>query len=183
MDTTSNELINARIASTVQDLPNQRVIRVDAERVRVLDPCTGHPCEAMPSQTRAGHPLFKTEDMRARIRRIMTYYVKNRSVVYKQGLNEMLPPFVLAAAAGLAAKAAGTTGVQSQAEEAAEEDHQAGTHTVQPAAVERVAPDAVVYQMLERTVAKVRLVARRHHPACLTPPPLLSVCAQDLRRG
>ncbi|CAE7887982.1 unnamed protein product, partial [Symbiodinium sp. KB8] len=128
VDSTSHDLMNQRIAATKQDLPNQRVIRVDAER------------------TRAGHPLFKTDEMRARIRRVMTYYVKNRSVVYKQGLNELLPPFVLAAAAGLADRAGWEGG--------AEDVESAGTGTVDAEAVERVAPDAVVYQMLERTVAK-----------------------------
>lgn len=34
VDSTSHDLMNQRIAATKQDLPNQRVIRVDAERVR-----------------------------------------------------------------------------------------------------------------------------------------------------
>lgn len=109
----------------------------------------------------------------------MTYYVKNRSVVYKQGLNELLPPFVLAAAAGLADRAGWEGG--------AEDVESAGTGTVDAEAVERVAPDAVVYQMLERTVAKVRAEPATpsaelvHALHCVPPPP--TVPAHDVRGG
>ena len=78
----------------------------------------------------------------------MTYYVKNRSVVYKQGLNELLPPFVLATAAGIAAKRAQSAG------EPAPGGDDMGTQDVRSSSVQRLAPDAVIYQCLERTVAK-----------------------------
>lgn len=78
----------------------------------------------------------------------MTYYVKNRSVVYKQGLNELLPPFVLATAAGIAAKRAEAAG------EVAPSGDDMGTQDVRSSSVQRLASDAVIYQCLERTVAK-----------------------------
>lgn len=59
------------IKSVVCDLENQRVVRADAER------------------TRGGEALDK--DI---IEQILTRYCKNNSIKYKQGLNEIVAPFL-----------------------------------------------------------------------------------------
>ena len=60
------------------DLPNQRVIRVDVER------------------TRQELPEFHKQDTRDRLERLLTYYCKKRGAKYKQGLNELLAPMLMA---------------------------------------------------------------------------------------
>jgi RNase H-fold protein (predicted Holliday junction resolvase) len=59
------------IRSTVKDLENQRVVRADAER------------------TRGSENLDKDT-----IELILTKYCKNNNIKYKQGLNEVLAPFM-----------------------------------------------------------------------------------------
>jgi len=64
------------IYSVSLDEPNQRVIRYDCERTRgTLDD-------------------FKRTDIREVLERILTLYCKNHNLSYKQGLNEVLAPFV-----------------------------------------------------------------------------------------
>jgi len=89
------DALSARIATVALDLPNQRVIRVDAER------------------TRADNPQFCGAEMQLRIQRLLTFYTKEgyrgqlprrgdtaaapaspKPVPYKQGLNELLAVFL-----------------------------------------------------------------------------------------
>ncbi|EKU20416.1 tbc domain containing protein [Nannochloropsis gaditana CCMP526] len=58
------------------DLPNQRVVEIDALR------------------TRSELPLFKSPGTQAMIERVLTLYCKLQGISYKQGLNEVLAPFV-----------------------------------------------------------------------------------------
>jgi hypothetical protein len=60
----------------ILDEPNQRVIRVDCER------------------TRGTHPEFRLESTRHIMESIITFYCKTVHVKYKQGMNEVLAPFV-----------------------------------------------------------------------------------------
>ena len=75
----SQTLLEQRINGVTLNLPNQRVVKMDAQR------------------TRADLPMFECEETRERIQRILTYYCKNREVEYKQGMNEVLAPIVMAA--------------------------------------------------------------------------------------
>lgn len=90
------EALSEEISKVEMDLPNQRVIRVDAER------------------TRGDQPAFADLKMQARIQRLLTYYCKKgyackwptkgrkevaaagkiEPVSYKQGLNEILAVFL-----------------------------------------------------------------------------------------
>eukprot|EP01138_Halocafeteria_seosinensis_P016356 gb/GECG01016687.1/.p1 GENE.gb/GECG01016687.1/~~gb/GECG01016687.1/.p1 ORF type:complete len:804 (+),score=104.71 gb/GECG01016687.1/:1-2412(+) len=80
VDPMSQALLEQRINGVALDLPNQRVVRMDTQR------------------TRADLPLFRCDTMRERIQNILTYYCKNREVEYKQGMNEVLAPVMIAAA-------------------------------------------------------------------------------------
>lgn len=62
------------LATVKEDLPNQRVVRLDALR------------------TRAEMPWFREEATQQRIVSVLTYFCKERGVKYKQGLNEVLAP-------------------------------------------------------------------------------------------
>jgi len=70
-------LLDDSIRDTKQDLENQRVIKVDAQR------------------TRADVKLFKTDDVQDLVARLLTFYCKRKGIKYKQGLNEVLAPFIL----------------------------------------------------------------------------------------
>ena len=70
-------LLDDSIRDTKQDLHNQRVIRVDTNR------------------TRANLALFRTEEMKSLVERLLTFYCKRRGIKYKQGLNEVLAPFLI----------------------------------------------------------------------------------------
>lgn len=70
-------LLDDSIRDTKQDLHNQRVIRVDTNR------------------TRANLPLFRTEETKSLVARLLTFYCKRRGIKYKQGLNEVLAPFLI----------------------------------------------------------------------------------------
>jgi len=70
-------LLDDSIRDTKQDLENQRVIRVDAQR------------------TRADVAVFRTEEMQALVSRLLTFYCKRKGIRYKQGLNEVLAPFIM----------------------------------------------------------------------------------------
>ena len=65
------------IRQTAADLDNQRVIKCDAER------------------TRADCETFREPQTQALLINILTYYCKTHHVRYKQGMNEILAPFVL----------------------------------------------------------------------------------------
>ena len=67
------ELADFPITCTM-DMVNQRVIRTDAERTR-------------------NKQLSKTE--KGMLELLLTYYCKQESIYYKQGLNEVLAPFML----------------------------------------------------------------------------------------
>ena len=60
----------------VLDEPNQRVIRYDCER------------------TRGTLEEFRDPDLRQRMEQILTLYCKTHQIKYKQGMNEVLAPFV-----------------------------------------------------------------------------------------
>jgi hypothetical protein len=62
------------ILTTEYDLHNQRVIKTDSERTR---------------------NMLITEDERDLLEQILTTYCKNENVSYKQGMNEVLSPFLL----------------------------------------------------------------------------------------
>ena len=64
------------MSTIVLDEPNQRVIKYDCER------------------TRGTVEDFKQPSTRDAIERILTFYCKNHNVSYKQGMNEVLAPFV-----------------------------------------------------------------------------------------
>ncbi len=64
------------LKSVALDLPNQRVVEVDALR------------------TRSELHFFKKEAVQSRVQRLLTYYCKAQGISYKQGLNEVLAPFV-----------------------------------------------------------------------------------------
>ena len=68
--------LSDQIGSVVLDLPNQRVIKADAERTR-------------PDFVKDG--VFSPSTIES----FLTYYCKRRAVRYKQGLNEVLAPFFL----------------------------------------------------------------------------------------
>ncbi|GBG29182.1 TBC1 domain family member 23 [Hondaea fermentalgiana] len=70
-------LLDDSIRDTKQDLENQRVIRVDAQR------------------TRADVEIFRTEEMQLLVSRLLTFYCKRKGIKYKQGLNEVLAPFIM----------------------------------------------------------------------------------------
>lgn len=72
-------LVNSRIAGVKQDLPNQRVIHLDVAR------------------TRGAVEAVKALGEDGTLEQVLTYYVRNRAVQYKQGLNEVLAPLVVAA--------------------------------------------------------------------------------------
>lgn len=72
-------LVNSRIAGVKQDLPNQRVIHLDVAR------------------TRGSVEAVKALADDGTLEQVLTYYVRNRAVQYKQGLNEVLAPLVVAA--------------------------------------------------------------------------------------
>lgn len=91
-------LDSAAIASVQQDLPNQRVVKVDAER------------------TRQDLGAFKTDEMRARVVQLLTYFVKGgyttqpsdllaqrppQGIPYLQGINEPLVPFLMLGTNGI----------------------------------------------------------------------------------
>jgi len=64
------------LSTIALDEPNQRVIRVDCER------------------TRGSHEEFRCEKNRLIMESIITFYCKSQNVKYKQGMNEVLAPFV-----------------------------------------------------------------------------------------
>ena len=67
---------DSAIMHVILDETNQRVIRYDCERTRgTLDD-------------------FKRPEIREIIERILTLYCKNHSLAYKQGMNEVLAPFI-----------------------------------------------------------------------------------------
>jgi hypothetical protein len=68
--------IEAEIMKVSLDEPNQRVIRYDCER------------------TRGTVEEFKQPENREMIERLLTFYCKSHSLAYKQGMNEVLAPFV-----------------------------------------------------------------------------------------
>ncbi|KAJ0408165.1 hypothetical protein ATCC90586_006475 [Pythium insidiosum] len=65
------------IDKVVQDLPNQKVVAADACR------------------TRGQEALFRQPETVDRITKILTYYCKSRNIRYKQGMNEVLAPFLM----------------------------------------------------------------------------------------
>ncbi|KAF0690908.1 Aste57867_17771 [Aphanomyces stellatus] len=72
------ELQWEKISIMEQDDPNQRVIRADAPRTRAKD---------FPSETR--------EAVERCLVQLLTYYCKCKNIRYKQGMNEVLAPFLL----------------------------------------------------------------------------------------
>lgn len=47
------------------------------------------------AQTRSNIALFKTDEVQFSIVQVLRYYCASRGVKYKQGLNEVLAPFIL----------------------------------------------------------------------------------------
>ncbi|CAN0362111.1 unnamed protein product, partial [Ectocarpus sp. 8 AP-2014] len=68
--------LDAAILSTDLDLENQRVVRVDVER------------------TRPALDQFKRPRVKNLLARILTYHCKTHGLGYKQGMHEVLAPFV-----------------------------------------------------------------------------------------
>ncbi|CAM9959231.1 unnamed protein product, partial [Discosporangium mesarthrocarpum] len=68
--------LDAAILSTGLDLDNQRVVRVDVER------------------TRPNLEQFKRPRVKNLLTRILTYHCKSNGMGYKQGMHEVLAPFV-----------------------------------------------------------------------------------------
>ena len=96
----------AALQAVALDLENQRVVRVDVERTR--------------PRLRA----FRSEAVRAQLSRMLTRFCKARGVSYKQGLNEVLAPFVavaLARAGALAPSEDEAEGVGGAADAAADD--------------------------------------------------------------
>ncbi|CAM9583909.1 unnamed protein product, partial [Phaeothamnion confervicola] len=71
-----SRLLEEAIMTTALDLENQRVVRVDVER------------------TRRDLPQFHNESVRDLLTRILVYHCKQAGVGYKQGMHEVLAPFV-----------------------------------------------------------------------------------------
>jgi len=72
----ADALLTKAIQDCERDLPNQRVIRVDVERTRV------------------DLPEFREPPAQEFLTQLLTYFCKTRQCRYKQGLNEVLAPFV-----------------------------------------------------------------------------------------
>ncbi|RQM27715.1 hypothetical protein B5M09_002429 [Aphanomyces astaci] len=66
------------VSPTEQDDPNQRVIRADAPRTRAKD-----------------FPADSREAVERTLVHMLTYYCKCKNIRYKQGMNEVLAPFLL----------------------------------------------------------------------------------------
>ncbi|ETO99702.1 hypothetical protein F441_22882 [Phytophthora nicotianae CJ01A1] len=69
--------LDQSILQVEEDLDNQRVIAADAAR------------------TRGNEPRFKQPETVELVVKLLTYYCKCRSIQYKQGMNEVLAPFLL----------------------------------------------------------------------------------------
>ncbi|KAF4321840.1 hypothetical protein G195_004941 [Phytophthora kernoviae 00238/432] len=69
--------LDQSILQVEEDLDNQRVIAADASR------------------TRGNEPRFKQPETVELVIKLLTYYCKCRSIQYKQGMNEVLAPFLL----------------------------------------------------------------------------------------
>ncbi|KAG6611446.1 tbc1 domain family member related [Phytophthora cinnamomi] len=69
--------LSHNILHVAQDLDNQRVVAADAAR------------------TRGNEPRFQRPETVALVVQLLTFYCKSRSIRYKQGLNEVLAPFLL----------------------------------------------------------------------------------------
>lgn len=69
--------LDQSILRVEEDLDNQRVIAADAAR------------------TRGNEPRFKQKETVELVVKLLTYYCKCRSIQYKQGMNEVLAPFLL----------------------------------------------------------------------------------------
>lgn len=70
------DLVDLDVFSISLDQPNQRVISYDCDR------------------TRASLPEFKTPEVRVAMEAILTHYCSSQNIKYKQGMNEVLAPFV-----------------------------------------------------------------------------------------
>ncbi len=73
----SNSDVARALREVVLDLPNQRVVEVDALRTRSELPC-----------------FRESPRVQRRVERLLTYYCKDSGVTYKQGLNECIAPFI-----------------------------------------------------------------------------------------
>ena len=71
---------DSQILDCPLDLSNQKTIKMDALRTRVL-------------QLKKVWTGSK-EDMNNCVEKILTYYTKNSNTTYKQGYNELLAPFL-----------------------------------------------------------------------------------------
>ncbi|KAE8997647.1 hypothetical protein PR001_g19529 [Phytophthora rubi] len=69
--------LDRSILQVQEDLDNQRVIAADAAR------------------TRGNEPRFQQPETVELVAKLLTYYCKCRSIRYKQGMNEVLAPFLL----------------------------------------------------------------------------------------
>jgi hypothetical protein len=68
--------LDDKIKSAAEDLENQRVIVADARR------------------TRAHTDEFRSDEMQTLLVKLLTFYCKSNSLRYKQGMNEVVAPFV-----------------------------------------------------------------------------------------
>ena len=73
----ANAALSDKIVQVESDLDNQRVIDADSRRTR-------------PSQD-----IFQSAEGKELVVNILTYYCKCRSIRYKQGMNEVLAPFIM----------------------------------------------------------------------------------------
>ncbi|EEY61559.1 uncharacterized protein PITG_01878 [Phytophthora infestans T30-4] len=69
--------LDQSIRQVEEDLDNQRVVAADAAR------------------TRGNEPRFQQPETVELVVKLLTYYCKRRSIQYKQGMNEVLAPFLL----------------------------------------------------------------------------------------
>jgi len=78
------EQLSATVAATALDLSNQRVLRVDCERTRQeLEP-------------------FRSDEVKARLARILAFFCKCQMTPYRQGLNEVVAPVMTLSTCGTA---------------------------------------------------------------------------------
>ena len=69
--------LDHNIVQVESDLANQRVINADRNR------------------TRPDEPSFQSTEGKELLANVLTYYCKCRSILYKQGMNEVLAPFIM----------------------------------------------------------------------------------------
>ena len=91
--TSSTTLVEDKnILECVLDLPNQRVVKADAERTRVLE--IRSVLEEHQSAAQSDDLDKDLSQLILNIERILTFYTKVSNTTYKQGYNELSGPFL-----------------------------------------------------------------------------------------